>query len=208
MKRYITIITIALGCLVGQSCSHFDDMNKNPYAAEEVSPASFIQTITFATQSKILSTSYNLTSQLMQHAIAKSASETTTLVYNYECNISHTTTFWDLYVQKGNAESMLAEARKDGDTGLEGVALILRTYVMQILTDVYGDVPYFQAGLMSVQPENIETNLKYDSQKEIYRDMLLSLETANKLLNPDSTATTKNFSAALDKKCGLLEKIR
>ena len=199
MKRYITIITIALGCLVGQSCSHFDDMNKNPYAAEEVSPASFIQTITFATQSKILSTSYNLTSQLMQHAIAKSASETTTLVYNYECNISHTTTFWDLYVQKGNAESMLAEARKDGDTGLEGVALILRTYVMQILTDVYGDVPYFQAGLMSVQPENIETNLKYDSQKEIYRDMLLSLETANKLLNPDSTATTKNFSAALDK---------
>lgn len=199
MNRYITIILIVLGCLTGQSCSHFDDLNKNPYAADEVSPASFIQTITFETQSKILSTSYNLTSQLMQHAIAKSASETTTLVYNYECNISHTTTFWNLYIQKGNAEAMLAEARRDGNTGLEGVALILRTYVMQILTDVYGDVPYFNAGLMPVQSDNIETNLEYDSQKEIYKDMLLSLEKANVLLNSEVTKTTKNFTAALDK---------
>ena len=51
MKRYITIILIALTCLGVQGCSHFDDMNKNPYASNEVSPASFIQTITFATQS-------------------------------------------------------------------------------------------------------------------------------------------------------------
>lgn len=193
MKRYITIILVVLGCLGGQGCSHFDDMNHNPYTTDDVSPASFIQTITFATQSKILSTSYNLTSQLMQHAIAKSSSETTTLVYNYECTISHTTTFWDLYIQKGNAEAMLAEAREDGDAALEGVALILRSYVMQIITDVYGDVPYFQAGLMPVESDNIETNLKYDSQKEIYMDMLLSLEKANDLLKG-----AKDFSEALD----------
>ena len=174
MKRYITIILLVIVFFGGQGCSHFDDLNTNPYATDNVSPASFIQTITFTTQSKILSTSYNLTSQLMQHAIAKSASEITTLVYNYECNISHTTTFWDLYIQKGNAESMLAEAREDGDAALEGVALILRTYVMQIITDVYGDVPYFQAGMMPAESENIETNIKYDSQKEIYMDMLLS----------------------------------
>ena len=193
MKRYITIILLVIVFFGGQGCSHFDDLNTNPYATDNVSPASFIQTITFTTQSKILSTSYNLTSQLMQHAIAKSASEITTLVYNYECNISHTTTFWDLYIQKGNAESMLAEAREDGDAALEGVALILRTYVMQIITDVYGDVPYFQAGMMPAESENIETNIKYDSQKEIYMDMLLSLEKANSLLKGAS-----NFSASLD----------
>ena len=36
-------------------------------------------------------------------------------------------------------------------------------------------MPYFQAGMMPAESENIETNIKYDSQKEIYMDMLLSL---------------------------------
>lgn len=197
MKKFIVVILMMSGCLIWTGCSHFDDLNKNPYTTNDASAASFIQTITFTTQSKILSTSYSLTSQLMQHAIAKSTSETTTLVYNYDINISHTKTFWDLYLQKGNAESMLAEARKDNDMGLEGVALILRTYVMQIITDVYGDVPYFQAGLMPVEHENTEVNLKYDSQKEIYLDMLLSLEKANALL-----AKASNFTAVLDNTYG------
>ena len=225
MKRYITIILIALTCLGVQGCSHFDDMNKNPYASNDVAPESFIQTITFATQSKILSTSYSLTSQLVQHSMSVSTSETTVLVYNYECSNSQSSTFWELYAQKGNAESMLMEARKDAEEarktielaqqmddssllktaqtsekvakGLEGVALVLRTYVMQILTDVYGDVPYLQAGLMPVDPENVEFNVTYDSQKDIYRDMLLSLEKANKLLKDAS-----NFNAALDNTYG------
>ena len=197
MKRYITIILTVLAWLGMQSCSHFDDLNKNRYMVGETSPATFIQTITFRTQSKILSTSYSLTSQLMQHAITKSTSESHTRVYNYETTISQSTTFWDLYVQKGNAESMLAEARKAGNVGLEAVALVLRTYVMQILTDVYGDVPYFQAGLMPVEPENIEVNIKYDSQKEIYKDMLLTLEKANTLFKKAS-----NFDAVFDNTYG------
>ena len=97
----------------------------------ETSPATFIQTITFRTQSKMLSASYSLTSHLMQYAITKSTLESQTRVYNYETTISQASTFWDLYTQKGNAESMLAEARKAGDAGLEAVALVLRTYVMQ-----------------------------------------------------------------------------
>ena len=121
------------------------------------------------------------------------------LIYNYDCSSSHASTFWDLYTQKGNAESMLKEARKAGSPGLEAVALVLRTYVMQIITDVYGDVPYFEAGLMPVQAENVETNLKYDSQKEIYKDMLLSLEKANTLFQ-DSNA--KDFEFALDNTYG------
>ena len=197
MGKYIIRILMVLGCVSMCACSHFDDLNKNPYAANEVSAASFIQTITFNTQSKILSTSYNLTSQLMQHAISVSTSETTVLVYNYDCSNTHTSTFWDLYIQKGNAESMIAEARKDNNPGLEAVALVLRTYVMQIITDVYGDVPYFQAGMMPVQPGNIETNLPYDSQKDIYTDMLVSLEKANTLF-----AEASNFSSVLDNTYG------
>lgn len=199
MNRYFTAILITLGCLLWQGCSHFDDLNRDRYAIYEASPASFVQTITFTTQSKILSTSYSLTSQLVQHAISASTSETTILVYNYDCNSTHADTFWELYYQKGNAESMLAEAQKMNDPALEAVALVLRTYVMQIITDVYGDVPYFQAGMMPVQPDNIETNIKYDSQKDIYKDMLLSLEKANTLFQDENA---KNFDAVQDNTYG------
>lgn len=190
---------MGFGCLLTHSCSHFDDLNKNPYALGEASPASFVQTITFAVQSKNLSASYSLTSQLMQHAISISTSETTVLVYNYDCNSTHAKTFWDLYYQKANAEAMLQEARNSADPALEAVALVLRTYIMQEITDVYGDVPYFQAGLMPVQPDNVETNLKYDSQKDIYKDMLLSLEKANALFKDKNAA---NFSEVLDNTYG------
>lgn len=199
MKRYITMILICLGGFIWQGCSHFDDLNQNPYGVYDSSPASFIQTITFQTQSKILSTSYSMTSELMQHAMSISTSESAILIYNYDCNASHASTFWDLYVQKANAEAMLAEAKDFGNPALEAIALVLRTYVMQIITDVYGDVPYFQAGLMPVQPENNETNMKYDSQKEIYKDMLRTLEKANTLFQDEKAA---DFSVALDNTYG------
>ena len=199
MKKYITIFLICIGCIFGQGCSHFDELNKNPYGVYEVSPASFIQTITFRTKSKLLSTSHGMMSELVQHAISVSTSESAILVYNYDCNTSHAASFWDLYTQKANAESMLLEARKANSPGLEAVALVLRTYVMQLLTDVYGDVPYFQAGLMPVQPNNNDTNFKYDSQKDIYKDMLVSLEKANALFQDEGA---KNFDSTLDNTYG------
>ena len=199
MKKYITIILMCLGGFFGQGCSHFDDLNQNPYGVYGASPASFIQTITFQTKSKLLSTSYSMISELMQHAVSISTSESSVLIYNYDCTVSHSSTFWDLYVQKANAEAMLAEAKDFGNPGLEAVALVLRTYVMQVITDVYGDVPYFQAGLMPVQPDNNETNMKYDSQKEIYKDMLLTLEKANTLFQDAKAA---DFDAVLDNTYG------
>ena len=199
MNRYFTAILIALGCFLCQACSHFDDLNKDRYSIYDASPATFVQTITFTTQSRVLSSSYSMTSQLVQHAISVSTSESSIMLSNYECNSTHADAFWSLYYQKGYAESMLAEAKKTNDPALQAVALVLRTYVMQIITDVYGDVPYFQAGLMPVQPDNVETNIKYDSQKEIYKDMLLSLERANTLFQ-DKEA--RNFTAVLDNTYG------
>ena len=199
MKRYITIILIGLSSLLWQGCSHFDDLNKSTYTVYEVSPASLIQTITFYTQSRNLSISYSLTSQLVQHAISITTSESAVLLYNYDCTSSHAAEFWELYTHKANAEAMLDEARKINDPGLEAVALVLRTYIMQEITDAYGDVPYFQAGLMPVQPENKETNLKYDSQKEIYRDMCLTLEKANTLFQDEKAA---DFTAVFDNTYG------
>ncbi len=65
----------------------------------------------------------------------------------------------------------------------KGVALVMRTYIASVVTDLHGPVPYFQAwgGTVNTLPA-------YDSQESIYRDMIAKLDTANTLLTVDGAA--------------------
>lgn len=58
-------------------------------------------------------------------------------------------------------------------------ARIWRAYVFMLLTDTYGDVPYFEAG--KGYTEEI-INPKYDAQQDIYKDILKELEEASAAL--------------------------
>lgn len=64
------------------------------------------------------------------------------------------------------------------NSNYKGVALVLRSWVFQLLTDAYGDIPYKQAG-------DIKTYLTpaYDSQKDVYFGLLDDLKTANASLS-------------------------
>ncbi|HVS96643.1 MAG TPA: SusD/RagB family nutrient-binding outer membrane lipoprotein [Puia sp.] len=61
------------------------------------------------------------------------------------------------------------------------IGRILRVYAFHSLTDLYGDVPYFQAG-----EGYLEGNLQpaYDPQSKIYADMLNELQDAASQLDP------------------------
>ena len=58
---------------------------------------------------------------------------------------------------------------------------ILWVLIMQRITDVYGDIPYSQAGMAK---EGIITP-KYDQQSDIYKDMLSRLDDAISKLDPN-----------------------
>lgn len=59
----------------------------------------------------------------------------------------------------------------------EGVALVMRTWVFSLLTDMYGAIPYSDA-IKGTATEAMYTP-KYDSMEEIYAGMLNDLKTAN-----------------------------
>ncbi len=61
-------------------------------------------------------------------------------------------------------------------------ARILRVFVFHRLTDMYGDLPYFEAG-MGFLRNNITP--RFDSQQAIYADMLKELQQAVAQLDPD-----------------------
>ncbi|QIP15512.1 SusD/RagB family nutrient-binding outer membrane lipoprotein [Spirosoma aureum] len=63
-------------------------------------------------------------------------------------------------------------------------ARIWKAYVFMILTDTYGDIPYFQAG-QGYTTEIITP--KYDAQQDIYKDILKELDEASAALTTTQT---------------------
>lgn len=75
-----------------------------------------------------------------------------------------------------DAKVMQKQAVTEGNTNLQAVALIVQANAFQILTDLYGPVPFSEAG--------VKGNLKpkYDSQEEVYDGILAMLTQADALL--------------------------
>ena len=195
MRKYIYITILFIVGLVHVGCSKFDDMNRDPYAIYDAPAESFVQSILYNTEYNLISRSYNLITNLMQQAVSTNEGNTSQTIYNYDLPESVSASSWSLYKQKGNAESMLAAALKGDNPAMEGVALILRTWIMQVITDSYGNVPYFKAGLIPEQQSDYEYHVPYDSQKDIYIDMIRLLERANAAFQETGSA---NFNSIND----------
>ncbi|MDF9796396.1 hypothetical protein OKW21_001659 [Catalinimonas alkaloidigena] len=86
-------------------------------------------------------------------------------------------------------EVLLSVSEDAEDVNKRSVARIWRVYIFHHLTDLYGDIPYTEAGKGSI--EKIYTP-KYDEQSFIYEDMLNELEEAAKAMD----ATKETFGNA------------
>ncbi len=72
---------------------------------------------------------------------------------------------------------------------LYNISRILKAFLFQRMTDMYGDIPYSEAGLGFI---NASTSPKYDLQKDIYADLLLELEDAAQKLDATAANTVKD----------------
>lgn len=72
---------------------------------------------------------------------------------------------------------------------INSVLRVYRVYLMSIITDIYGDVPYSEAGKGFIEGKY---NPKYDKQEDIYNDFFLEL-----------TAAVANLDASKDPITGM-----
>lgn len=72
----------------------------------------------------------------------------------------------------------------DTKTNLYNATRIWKAYTFMILTDTYGDVPYTEAGLGYLEQK---TKPVYDTQEDIYTDILKELDEASAALNASGT---------------------
>lgn len=88
-----------------------------------------------------------------------------------------------LYYDGRDVQDMIELAEKYNMPYIQGMGLIIKSFMFQQMTDTYGDFPYFEA--LKGKTEDIFTP-KYDSQEDIYNDLLVQLEKANELLSNSS----------------------
>ncbi|MVT11120.1 SusD/RagB family nutrient-binding outer membrane lipoprotein [Chitinophaga tropicalis] len=179
MKLFKYIFWLAGAGLILTGCQkELEKINRNPNESETVQP------------------DYLLTNGIKTNVDTywgnDAAFETSLLYVQYWAKIQYTDpdryipaatsiqTVWNNFYAQGVEDFTTLAALGDSlnNPNYKAVAIIMRSWIFQVLTDLYGDVPYKQTA-------DIEKYLtpQYDNQRDIYLGLLAELKTAAGLIN-------------------------
>lgn len=184
MTKYIYGLLIAGLAITSTSCKKdLAEINKNPNAAENPQP-DYLLTATEKITSDVYwgaDNNFNSTLLLIQHWAKIQYTEPDRYIFS---NSSFTSLWNTGYAQSiNNLNTILQMPAEKANDNYKNVAIVLRSWIFQLLTDAYGNVPYREAG-------NIKQYLTpvYNTQKEVYFGLLDELKAAGAALNPSSGA--------------------
>jgi len=175
MKNIFSLLFI---CLFVFSCTkNFEEVNTNPNQPESVSAALLLPSIIFDYADIAVNQNFGFGDIVGQYTA------------NYEFNgvdifdWTSDSRYWDIYPILQDVKDIETFGIENKDVNYEAVAIILQSYGVSILTDVYGDVPYLEATKAS---DNNFTP-EYDTQQSIYNQVISELNRANELIDVNAT---------------------
>lgn len=152
------------------------DPNTSPYAeANQLLAPALVNTMAY---NQIRNRNYN--NELMQVTVDMSDGEG--MVFRYDVRASLADYLYNgWYEQLTNFKDIykIASDTLRKNTALQGISLVCQSWVYSMLTDTYGDVPYFQSNLAK---DSGILEPRFDKQKDIYMDIFSKLEQANTIL--------------------------
>ncbi len=191
MKKITTYILILITtfCLLPGCDSGFDELNVNKTQPITLDPA-------FLLNNAVIQTSYPLEALVFEIPIVQQIVTPFGGVlgggnYNQD-NKPRNGGNWVRYYQNvmKSLVSVLETTKEDDKkTNLYHSARILRAFANMILTDSYGDIPYFDAGKGFISGVALP---KYDPQEAIYKDILKELEEATAALDATKPLVTSD----------------
>ena len=193
MKRIILVAIVLVFAVVFYSCKKsIFDVNDNPYQITEstvdyrtVLPASQ------ATTATIVATSWRSVQGWMGYWARSGSYQSITdeESYNFTTSFDQSNALWSsLYGNITNYNNIQQAAAAKGAGIYEGIARIMKAHNFGILVDLFGNVPYTEAlqGVNNLTP-------KYSKGIDIYKDLLLQLDTAiTRLKTPATNNADKN----------------
>lgn len=194
MKYKISyLIWVLLACIFGfTSCSdqYMEDMNTDPSKAETIDPNAQLTTAQLQTYGDLGMVEiyrnylYGFTQQLM------GCWNTTNYGGRHTLDNSEMSRVWTTFYTaaiKNLTDAQCRTATDEGKTNIHAALTIYRVYLMSIITDIYGDVPCYEAGKGFL--EGI-FNPRYDTQEEIYLSFFDDLSQAEQALSASKDAIT------------------
>jgi hypothetical protein len=176
MKKFLTLILASSLFIACDFDKGFDEMNINPTKAAQIDVNNKLASVFLRTSGERYENwraSLIYSSMIVQHMSSTATYWTGNF---YTRNDGYATSLFDrAYPQQvKEIEDIINQLNEEGNSGTAmGVARIWRVFIFHRLTDLYGDIPYSEAG-----KGYIEGILKpaYDAQQDIYMDMLSELE--------------------------------
>ena len=178
MNSKLFIGSLALGLLFFAGCTkRFDTINQNPNQPDHISNEQlFLPSII-----KNSVRNYSYISQFGAPVLGDYYANQ----YNSGFDDAFTASqvegsfLWNFFGVLRDVEKYRILSNQKGDQNNEGVGLVLRCWMFQVMTDNYGDMPYSQA----VQGKTAGIfQPAYDKQEDIYYALMDSLKRANTLL--------------------------
>ena len=191
MKKFVVYMACATAAVMGStSCSDFGDVNIDPEHLNEGNVP--LEMLFTNAQHQALGSDWDVwrngciyAAQWMNHV----ASFNWQGYAMYQWSDGYSAAYWDgVYSGDRGAirdvTNVLMQWKEDPTHEIDyQIARIMRVYVMHRMTDLYGDIPYTQAG----QPREYSYPV-YDRQQDIYMDMLNQLNEAQAALKGAGTA--------------------
>lgn len=180
-KKNIFKIKTVLACILLFSmgaCNKFDDLNTDPTKSTNVNPESqlaFAQLYFSGDLSTQERTNSIILMPMMQQFAGVYYSRVGAM---YIKDQRRMWVLWENGYQNDVVNIVDAVERTKGNetkSNLNAMCRIMKVYTFARLTDIYGDIPYFDAGKAN---HNGITKVKYDTQEAIYDDFLKELKAA------------------------------
>ncbi|MEM9934231.1 MAG: SusD/RagB family nutrient-binding outer membrane lipoprotein [Bacteroidota bacterium] len=183
------IILMVLVAFATNACDDFDDINVNPTQAATVDPAfqlTRVQVTMSNNRYEYWRAQYIYCSTIIQHNAC-------TFSYwsgdKYNRIDSYSSALWDVTYPREvkNLVDLISRTAEDpAMVNYNATARIVKAYVFQRLTDLYGDIPYFEAGKGFLDANYSPV---YDSQQVIYTDLLKEITEATAALDDNARLT-------------------
>ena len=163
--RVALMTAAAVAALAVSACNDFLDVNTNPNQPEnakvDIRLAALITTFVHSTyygENSLWGAEW--TQQFSFNRDRRSYSQ----VHRYELSETDATTAWDYFYTRPahEANNMIQDASGEADVYYRGLGKLFRAWTFQVITDLWGTVPYADAFDPTIKEP------KYDEQKVVY----------------------------------------
>lgn len=184
-KIYKVLFVFMAGLIILSACEgDLAEMNVNPKAANEIDPGyllTYVQLNTSGERYENWRAVLIYSSTMIQHFAAL---PTYWSGDKYLYNGGYSASLWERAYRNYVKELVVLQEELQQSPVELAIVNVWWVAAMHRLTDLYGDVPYSEAG-----KGYLDANLspKYDSQESIYMDMLNKLDAANSALSGTSS---------------------